>query len=192
MRHGRRNLDAPFQENPPPSQRNSCPVQNGAASTTVGGLVHPCMGYLLILSGNLLFPMPKSDLHTIWVALRFVALVGADRSIAAPEAMTPPEDFLARAEKIIVEREGRITCLTNWIRILESQGCEALVARPRQLLAMIQQNLALSQHNLRLMRKVRRLESESHIFLRFSAADRPHTAECPKHDHWPDEVAERR
>jgi hypothetical protein len=106
--------------------------------------------------------------------------------------MKPPEDPLAKAEKLVVEREGRITCLTNWIRILESQGCEALAARPRQLLAMIQRNLAIAQDNLRLMRKARGLESESHIFLRFSAADRPHTAECPKHSHRSDELAERR
>jgi hypothetical protein len=69
--------------------------------------------------------------------------------------MKPPEDFLAKAEKLILEREERITCLTNWIGILEFQGYQALAARQRQLLAMIQQNLVISQDNVRLMRKAR-------------------------------------
>ena len=87
--------------------------------------------------------------------------------------MKPPEDFLAKAEKLILEREERITCLTNWIEILVSQGYGDLAARPRQLLAVMQQTLAISQDNVRLMRKARGQDSEAHIFLRFSAADRP-------------------
>jgi hypothetical protein len=92
--------------------------------------------------------------------------------------MKPPEDFLAEAEILILEREGRITCLTNQIEILESQGYEALAAHSRQLLAMVQQNLAISQDNVRLMRKVRGLDSESHVFPRL-AADRPHAGRSP-------------
>jgi hypothetical protein len=41
------------------------------------------------------------------------------------------------------------------------------------LLAVMQQTLAISQDNVRLMRKARGQDSEAHIFLRFSAADRP-------------------
>jgi hypothetical protein len=88
--------------------------------------------------------------------------------------MKPTEDFLAKAEKLVAEREGRIICLINWIEILESRGYGTLAARPRQLLAIIQQNLAISRDNVRLMRKARGLEREPHLFPGFSAAEGPH------------------
>jgi hypothetical protein len=71
--------------------------------------------------------------------------------------MSHHEDLLARAEQFVAEKEGRITSLANWIEILETEGYEALAARSRELLTMLQRGLAISQDNVRLILKARAL-----------------------------------
>lgn len=98
--------------------------------------------------------------------------------------MRPLEDLLSKAEQLVAEKEGRITGLSNWIEILESEGYEALAARSRELLAMLQRSLATSQDNLRLVLKARALESEPPVFLFIHPGRRnpPPAARRPRSD----------
>jgi hypothetical protein len=95
--------------------------------------------------------------------------IKANISTTSPGTLVrPSEDLLSWVEELVLEKEGRITSLTNWIEILDSEGFGAQAARSRELLAVLLRNLAISRDNVRLMPRARALESDSLLRVRFN------------------------